>query len=145
MIVMFRTDMCEEGGGGQRWPFSCTLLICRHGPTSRWQPPSGRAFFTSTSTTAQSQQQQNPLRPQLPPSISYPGSLLPFEPPVVRNKLQYLSTNPIIFLPHRSRKRTTTMSRWRKMTQSHHLLYTCAERALGSLRNRPCKVIRLIL
>lgn len=32
-----------------------------------------------------------------------------------------------------------------KMTQSHHLLYTCSERALRCLRIGPCKVIRLIL
>ncbi|KAM7371485.1 hypothetical protein PAMP_008722 [Pampus punctatissimus] len=58
-----------------------------------------------------------------------------FELLVVRNKPPF----PIVLLPYPNNKRTTPMSQWKEMTPSHHLLYTCFERALGSLRNRPRK------
>lgn len=80
----------------------------------------------------------SPPGPGLPPSISLLWSLRLFQ-----LGKQGAESSPFSSLPpHPFNYHHVSAG---KMTRSHHLLYTCDQRALGSPRNGPGKVICLIL
>lgn len=97
--------------GGAEMARRCTVLICRRGPMSRWQAPSGSVFYFHPSNCSVTAAHKDP---------------------------SYLLASSILFvLSHWSslcgpnlsleRTNTTTTTTMEKMTQSHHLSYTCNE------------------